>query len=72
MDFDWIEITKKIAVLVGTIVGLFLVSIIVFLTYKSIAWNFNLPILNYWTICGVVLTIKLLFGNLIKISREEE
>lgn len=76
MDFDWMEIGKKIAIFVGAIVGavamIFLASIIVFLTYKSIAWHFNLPMLNYWTICGAIFTIRFLFGNLIKIKKEEE
>ena len=70
MDFDWVEIGAKIASFIGACIGFFGASIIVFFTYKSIAWNFNLPSLNYWTICGTVYTIKYLFNHFSK--KEEE
>ena len=61
------QISEMISNIVATVLGFMLIGLVVSPTYNAIAWEFNLPTLNYWTICGAMYTInKIRTGATIK------
>ena len=56
--------------LIVTILGFMLIGCIVSPTYNAIAWQFNLPPLNYWVICGAMYTINKIHMG-VQVEREE-
>ena len=55
------ELLSSVLDFIVTIIGFMLIGLIVSPTYNSIAWEFNLPPLNYWTICGAMYTLHKIF-----------
>lgn len=61
------ELLSSVLDFIVTIIGFMLIGLVVSPTYNSIAWEFNLPPLNYWTICGAMYTLhKIFFGVKLK------
>lgn len=52
------ELKNALIDLVVSLLGFMLIGCIVSPTYNAIAWEFNLPTLNYWIICGAMYTIN--------------
>jgi hypothetical protein len=55
------EFKTGLVSLVSCAIGVLLIGLIVSPTYNAIAWEFNLPQLNYWVICGAVYSLNKIF-----------